>query len=263
MIMEVPKSYRMLGFKTTPMTGSEIVEIVSQCASRGRRTVIASLNVHGMYIGLVDRTFRALHEDHRTLVHIDGIPLIWIGRLLGIPIRGEHRTAVLDWILPLMQNAAARGLRVYYLGSTAAVVQAGITRLKEIVPALEIAGHDGYFDANPESSENRKIVDEINSYATDILVVGMGMGRQEKWIWENLDDLRATCVLTTGAYLEFISGTVPTPPRWLGRAGLEWLFRLATSPRRFAWRYLVEPWLVAWLLIKQKRHATTRGRYEG
>lgn len=234
------------------MTGNQIVEIAVDCARSGEKTVIASLNVHGMYMSLVDETFRNLHEDDRTLVHIDGTPVIWLGRLLGLPLRAQQRTAVLDWIVPLMRGAAVHGLGVYYLGGTTAVVDAGTARLREIVPGLRIAGHNGYFDANLKSADNSELVNEINTSAASILLVGMGMGRQEKWILENLDSLRVDCVLTIGACLEFISGEVPKPPRWLGPMGLEWFFRLATSPRRFARRYLVEPWIIAWLLVKQR-----------
>jgi N-acetylglucosaminyldiphosphoundecaprenol N-acetyl-beta-D-mannosaminyltransferase len=70
------------------------------------------------------------------------------------------------------------------------------------------------------------------------------MPRQEHWIADNLDDLAANAILTAGAAMDYVAGVVPTPPRWMGSAGLEWIFRLFHEPRRLWRRYLVEPWFV-------------------
>jgi N-acetylglucosaminyldiphosphoundecaprenol N-acetyl-beta-D-mannosaminyltransferase len=78
----------------------------------------------------------------------------------------------------------------------------------------------------------------------------MGMPRQEKWILENHKELNAKVIMTCGAAIEYVAGTVNTPPRWMGLAGLEWLFRLRENPKRFAFRYLIEPWYIAMLATK-------------
>src|SRR5690606_21110319 len=83
-----------------------------------------------------------------------------------------------------------------------------------------------------------------------ILIVGMGMPRQEIWVYENRSSLSATVILTAGACMDYIAGAVPVPPRWLGPIGLEWAYRLATNPRRLATRYLLEPWALAPRLVR-------------
>jgi N-acetylglucosaminyldiphosphoundecaprenol N-acetyl-beta-D-mannosaminyltransferase len=81
-------------------------------------------------------------------------------------------------------------------------------------------------------------------------MVGMGMPRQEFWTQENFSQLDAHVILSsTGAALEYIAGATPTPPRWSGRIGLEWMFRLAHEPRRLFSRYLIEPWYILLLLL--------------
>jgi N-acetylglucosaminyldiphosphoundecaprenol N-acetyl-beta-D-mannosaminyltransferase len=70
----------------------------------------------------------------------------------------------------------------------------------------------------------------------------MGMPRQEKWIQDNRKDIRANVILTSGATLDYVVGAKRMAPRWMGTLGLEWAFRLATEPRRLAFRYLIEPW---------------------
>ena len=72
----------------------------------------------------------------------------------------------------------------------------------------------------------------------------MGMGRQERWIRDNLDLVDARVIITTGAMMELVAGELPVPPRWLVPLGLEWLYRLVDDPRRTAHRYLVEPFLL-------------------
>jgi len=76
----------------------------------------------------------------------------------------------------------------------------------------------------------------------------MGMPRQEYWISNNFSDLTANIILPSGAAIDYIAGVVPTPPRWSGKIGLEWLFRFVVEPKRLAYRYLIEPFFVLRLL---------------
>jgi N-acetylglucosaminyldiphosphoundecaprenol N-acetyl-beta-D-mannosaminyltransferase len=156
--------------------------------------------------------------------------------------------------MPLMHKAAESGWRVYYLGAEESVLQRGLANIRAQCPGISITGHNGYFDPRPDHPENNAIVQDINAYRPHVLVVGMGMGRQERWIMDNLDRLEVNGIGTSGACIEYFAGAVPTPPRWLGPIGLEWLYRLCTNPRRFAWRYLVEPWLVLGFILGHMIH---------
>ena len=90
-------------------------------------------------------------------------------------------------------------------------------------------------------------------------MVGMGMPRQEFWTQENCARLKAHVILSSsGAAFEYVAGAVPTPPRWAGRMGLEWIFRLVHEPRRLFTRYLIEPWYILLLLLQdypRNRHS--------
>jgi N-acetylglucosaminyldiphosphoundecaprenol N-acetyl-beta-D-mannosaminyltransferase len=102
--------------------------------------------------------------------------------------------------------------------------------------------HHGFFDTTPGSMESVAVLEAIRAFRPHILLVCMGMPRQEYWIQDNWERIHANAVLPMGAALDYWAGVIPTPPRWMGRMGLEWLCRLLSEPRRLWRRYLVEPW---------------------
>ena len=92
--------------------------------------------------------------------------------------------------------------------------------MRKLYPALQIEVSEGYFDARYGSSENEALLQRINAYAPDLLMVGMGMPRQEFWTQENCARLEAPVILSSvGAAFDYVAGAVPTPPRWSGRIG--------------------------------------------
>lgn len=242
--------YRLLGVRVHSLTIPQWHAHIARLIQSQRKGIIASQNLHSVYLYHHDPRMRELHEHPDTYVRIDGMPLVWFGRLLGYPLRREHRITWVDWIDPLMAEAARRGWRVFYLGSTEEVAERGVEILRQRHAGLQIAYANGYFDASPNSPESQARVEQINAFGTQVLIVGMGMPRQEHWILDNLDRLQVNAVFTSGAAMEYVAGAVSTPPRWMGRVGLEWLYRLAENPKRFWYRYLVEPWFILRLVFK-------------
>ena len=239
-------SYQLLGVKVHALTLQDMNLKIGQAVSSRSRMIVVSQNLHSVYIFHRDRELRLLHSlaDY---VRVDGTPILLFGRILGYPLGREHRFGWMDWIEPFMSTARQNGWRLFYLGSRPGVAEKGIGRLRQQFPGLEIGFHHGYFDVSAQSEESQAVVSAINAYRPDILIVGMGMPRQEKWILRNHEGLNATVLITSGACLDYIAGAIPTPPRWLGPVGLEWLFRLASEPTRLWRRYLVEPWFAVGL----------------
>lgn len=244
-----PPSYDVLGFKLTPTTIAELLEIVDQRVASGKSAVVASQNIHGFSTHLRDADFRALHRSPDTYIHLDGMPLVLLCRLAGLKVFRRHRVTWVDFIDPLMTRANERQWKVYFLGSSVATLRSGLAVLRARFPHVTFTGHDGYFeDTGPESDA---VVRDIRAARPTLLLLGMGMGRQERWYTRNAAALGVPVTFTTGACLEYVAGTVRTPPRWLGQSGLEWLFRLAEDPKRFAYRYLIEPWPVLAVLLRR------------
>jgi N-acetylglucosaminyldiphosphoundecaprenol N-acetyl-beta-D-mannosaminyltransferase len=250
LIMADPVAIDIFGIRVTPLTQDELIELVAGEISAHRRSVIANQNLHGAYLYFRDADFRALHTS--AYVHIDGMSIVWLARLAGIRLTRAHRLAYLDMMGPLLARAAAHGWRLFYLGGAPEVLRVGLLRLREAHPGLIIEGQHGFFDQTPRSPESEAVLERINALRPNILVIGMGMPLQEHWLQANLDRLAVNCVLLAGAYLDYVAGRQSAAPRWLGPLGLEWLYRLAANPGRLWRRYLIEPWVLAWYLLRHQ-----------
>lgn len=151
---------------------------------------------------------------------------------------GAPRVPGIDFMLTLCRLAAEQGSGVYLLGSGSdAVVAKAVENLKKLFPGLKIVG----WDKGPEIHENIKTLkhennfytDKINSARPDILFVAFGMGKQEKWIHENLPQLPSVRIaMGVGGAFDYISGAVKRAPLFLRKIGLEWLYRLFKQPKR-------------------------------
>lgn len=231
-----------------PKMLTELNALVERGVDERRKWIIANHNLHSLYLFHRQPELRQFYADvHWT--HIDGMPLIALGRLYGYDLKRDQRVTYVDWMGPLLKLAAMKGWRVFYLGSSKGTAEKGAAILRKVYPSLDIEVSDGYFDARPGSQDNEALLARINCYQPDLLMVGMGMPRQELWIHNNYGRLKTHVVLPSGAAMDYIAGVVPTPPRWAARIGLEWAFRLVKEPRRLFGRYLLEPWYILVLVL--------------
>ena len=245
----VTDTVMFLGVTLQPRSMPEMNKLVERGIRERQRWIIANHNLHSVYLFHRYPRLREFYSDVNW-TYLDGMPLVALGRLYGYPLQRKQRVTHADWMGPLMELAAARGWRVFNLGSPPQVAERGAAQLRKLYPALQIEVSDGYFDARRDSDENEALVARINAYSPDLLMVGMGMPRQEFWTQENFARLKAHVILSSnGAAFEYVAGAVPTPPRWAGRMGLEWVFRLVNEPRRLFARYLIEPWYILLLLL--------------
>jgi N-acetylglucosaminyldiphosphoundecaprenol N-acetyl-beta-D-mannosaminyltransferase len=256
------RSYDLFGAKITPTTREGLLALLKGHIDVSTQCVIASQNLHGMHVRLWDSALNRLHHLPKTFVHIDGMPLVVLCRMRGIDAKRSHRLTLVDWIWPLLSLAASEGWRVYYLGGTEEVLRAGTVEIRKRLPSLMLRTHHGYF-LQSNGSASLDVVADIVDYQPQLLLVGMGMGIQERWILHNLDRLAPASICTVGACMEYIAGAAATPPRWMGQVGLEWLFRFFENPGRFWYRYLIEPWFVLayilwYLSLPEAAHASIR-----
>jgi N-acetylglucosaminyldiphosphoundecaprenol N-acetyl-beta-D-mannosaminyltransferase len=191
------------------------------------------------------RLFGVLTEAD--LVTADGMSIVWASRFLGQPLK--ERVTGIDLFERLIGHAARLGLAVYLLGASESSVGDVVARFKKEYPELRVAGcRNGYFD----ESESAAIAEEIKQSRADMLFVAMGSPAQEFWISNNFKRTGARFAMGVGGSFDHLSGRARRAPRWMQRAGLEWLYRLVREPRRLWRRYLVGNSLFIWLIAKQK-----------
>lgn len=219
---------------------------------------IANHNAHSIYLTKKNPDFAAFFTQ-ADLIEIDSTPLIFFTRALGLHSRRFHRCTYLDWRDHFWSVAARNNWRVFYLGGAPGVAERAAARLTAERPGLQLATRHGYFDQRADSAENAEVLAAIRDFDADVILVGMGMPLQEAWIQVNRAALPHGVMLSIGAAFDYEAGVQAAAPRWMGRLGVEWLFRLVSQPRRLAHRYLVEPWSLAPAALDDLRAAFRAG----
>lgn len=168
------------------------------------------------------------------LILADGIGLIYASKMRKKPLK--ERVTGFDTSIKLLELADEMGLNLYFLGGKEGVAEDAANSVNEKYKNLHVAGyHNGYFNSRIDgetSPEEKKIIEEINSKDIDIIFVGFGFPRQEKWIDEFKDDLKAKVIIGNGGVLDILSGRANRAPEIFIKLGLEWLYRLIKNPSR-------------------------------
>lgn len=238
---DIQTSYRLLGCRINPLTSEQLTLFLIGQVEQGTSCVIANHNLHSLHLVqkdlLLQQFFRAAE-----CIHIDGMGVIAVGRALGIALLRTHRVTYVDWLPTVIREAHTRGWRLFYLGSKPGVAARAFQAFRDKLPDLVVETAHGHFPLN--GVEEEALIERIRFFAPDILFVGMGMPRQEHWILRHRARLGSAVILCCGAAIDYFAGEIPTPPRWAGRCGLEWFYRLLAEPTRLWKRYLIEPWNV-------------------
>jgi N-acetylglucosaminyldiphosphoundecaprenol N-acetyl-beta-D-mannosaminyltransferase len=154
--------------------------------------------------------------------------------------------------MPLMERAAERGYRVYFLGGAPGVADLARRKLEAALPRIQIVGIDeSRIDISGDMTVADDVVERIRAARPDIVLVALGAPKQEVWSNARLNLLKPAVLIGVGASLDFIAGTQKRAPRWMSSAGVEWLYRLGQEPRRLAGRYLLRDPEFCWILLRQ------------
>ena len=233
-----------------PLTVDELHQEIGRLVRGGRLGLVLNANAHCLNLCYQDPKLRDFLNGAE-VVFCDGAGVMLAARMLGRRI--PQRITYADWIWQLADLAAAQGFSLYLLGARPGVAREAAMRLRERYPDLEIVGfRHGYFDHSAGSPENEAVVEEIKASAPDILLVGLGMPLQERWLMENIDRLDAGVALTGGAVFDYVSGRLRRGPRLLRENGFEWLARLLAEPRRLWRRYLIGNPLFLLRVLRQR-----------
>jgi len=242
---------KVFGLRFHPLTTQQLLDEIFRFRQPGETMVLGGANLHGLYISHIDAEYDRLLQQPNTLVIVDGMPVVLLLRLLGYKVERRHRTTWLDWFTDALARAEREGRSVFILGHTPDVLREGLAKAHAKWPRLRIDGSHGFFSIEPGSPKAAEAIQRVNEFAPDILFLGMGMPRQEQFAYRFGPKLRVPVIGLGGAAFAYFAGFEPSPPRWMGRVGLEWLYRFAASPRRLAFRYLIEPALLTFFLVRR------------
>ncbi|HXZ86610.1 MAG TPA: WecB/TagA/CpsF family glycosyltransferase [Myxococcota bacterium] len=220
-------------------------------ARGGTAAVAAHVNLNNCYE--LRRWPGGIEKSAQLELIFDGIGLKLAAWALG---QGWVRDLNGTDLFPIvMQRAAAHGLRVFFLGGRAEIVERAAERARRDFPGLVVAGvHHGYFVLDACDS----VVHRVRRARPDLLVVGMGFPRQEEFALAQRRRLGARLIWTAGGLFDFVSGAKPRAPRWLRRLRLEWLYRLWLEPARMWRRNTVPPLWLAWNVLRWRLRALRR-----
>ncbi len=216
----------ILGLRVDPVTPegalAALEGFIKERAPRHVVTADASMVVTARR----DPELHAIVEE-ADLVTPDGAGILWASRLLGSPI--AHKVSGVDLVAQLCRLSAERGWRVFFLGAAPGVAEEAAANLRQRYPGTQIVGaRDGYFSA----SEDAQVVAEVRVATPDVLLVALGIPKQEKWIARHKRELDVPVCIGIGGSFDVYSGRVKRAPLWMQNSGLEWLYRLCANPKK-------------------------------
>lgn len=233
MQVNLPK-VEILGMPIHRVTMAEVLDVCQDAVERRRPVVLGMVNVAKL---VNSRRDRDLHQSvsEADLIAADGQGVVLLSRLMGCPL--PERVAGIDIMYGLMDRAARRGYRVFFLGAKPEVVRTVAEKAPRDYPGLCVAGYrDGYFDLD---REGLGVAEQIRDSRADILFVAITPPKKEIFMsrWGRLLDV-PVCHGVGGSF-DVFAGVVRRAPRWMQKAGLEWFYRVLQEPGRMWRRYLV------------------------
>ena len=205
-----------------------LVDLVVKAGSERAAARIYNVNLHALNLAYQCPQFRSSLAS-ADLTFSDGVGVSVAAAITGQGALSRHTPP--DWLDDLAQHAAANGVSIYLLGDEPGVAAAAAARMSRRHPTLHVAGtHHGFFA--PGSAECRLVIETINAVTPGLLLVGMGMPRQEFWIDAHRGSVAAGAFVPVGAAFRWYAGIERRGPRWVTDNGGEWLWRLAQHPVR-------------------------------
>ena len=242
---------KILNIEVDNVNMKETLQSIDRMIRKGKPSYVVTPNINHVVALESDSLFREIY-DKADLILTDGKPLIWYSRLVKRPIKAKISGS--DLFPLLCKMAAKRGYKMYFLGAAEGVAAKAAENLEKKYPGLNVCGtYSPKFGFENDLEESQKINGQIKEAAPDILIVGLGAPKQEKFIYRNLEELNVPVSLGLGASLDFEAGNISRAPRWMANAGLEWLYRIIQDPKRLFKRYFFDGLKFIPIMIKYRK----------
>ncbi|MES2461921.1 MAG: WecB/TagA/CpsF family glycosyltransferase [Armatimonadota bacterium] len=221
-----PDSVTLLGMRVDRVTMDGVLALVEGYIRSRKPHHIVTADASMVVTAMDDPEFSKIVAAS-DLVTPDGAGILWATRRMGTPV--PAKVSGVDLSARLIGLSGEKGWRVFLFGAAPGVAAAAAQQMKERYPNANIVGvRDGYFKPEDEP----QIVEKIRAAGTDILLVALGIPKQEKFIFRHKAALGVPVCIGVGGTLDVFSGTVKRAPVWIQNLGLEWLYRTDSDPKR-------------------------------
>jgi N-acetylglucosaminyldiphosphoundecaprenol N-acetyl-beta-D-mannosaminyltransferase len=237
----------LFGVPIDRLSLAEALERIEHWLERGSTHLVFTPDTPALMRARWDESLRYAYLN-ADLVTADGMGLVWASRLLSEGLPGG-RVAGIDLVEALCAQAVRRGYKLFLLGAEPGVAEEAACSLRARYPSLAIVGvHHGYFDF--DSPQEEALIKDIRRAAPDLLLVGMGVPRQERWMVHNRARLDVPVMMGVGGSFDVLAGRVRRAPQAWQQLGLEWLWRLLHEPRRLKRARLIPLFMIRVLLYR-------------
>jgi N-acetylglucosaminyldiphosphoundecaprenol N-acetyl-beta-D-mannosaminyltransferase len=200
------------------------------------KVLINTLNAHSFNTVQEDKDFQIAIQSSDVLLP-DGISVVWAMRLLtGAKLK---KIAGADLFIYEMERVNAMGGKCFFLGSSEDTLQKILKKAVREYPSVQVYSYSPPYKPEFSETENKLMIDAVNAVEPDTLFIGMTAPKQEKWAYQNFNQLMVGHVCCIGGVFDFYAGTIKRAPNWMIRLGMEWSYRLIKEPRRMWRRYLI------------------------
>jgi N-acetylglucosaminyldiphosphoundecaprenol N-acetyl-beta-D-mannosaminyltransferase len=238
----------VLGVGLSVLNMETALRAIKAALQERRKGYLCFTGVHPVMEAQADESLRTIF-NHAFLATPDGMPMVWLGRFHGHPEMG--RVYGPDLLLEMMEWSRTSGCRHFFYGGSEGVADALAEKMRARFPGVEICGTFCPPFRALNETERTGLIATIDQLRPDVIWVGLGSPKQDRFMAEYLPLLNTTLMAGVGAAFDFHTGRITQAPRWMQRSGLEWLFRVVQEPRRLGKRYLKSnPLFVLQLLLQ-------------
>ncbi len=227
----------LLERRITCMTVPAIVQAIHTACTEGKKITVAHYNIHGFNLSMQLPWFYQFLQSSE-IVNCDSVGILKAIGHMGLELPLDYRASYTVLMPSVLEKCNEEGLRLFLVGAKPEYLEAALEKLRKQYPNASFAGHHGYFDKE-DPQHNEAVINKINEFKPNILVVGMGMPVQEKWVYKHRKYLNVNAIMLGGAIIDRLAGVVPDCPHAISNIGLEWLYRWFREPKRLAARYLI------------------------
>ena len=224
----------ILGCYIDNLSMEETLEKIEGFINSGKPHQHVAVNVDKLVKASNDPELRRIINEC-ALVNVDGMPVVWASWLLGQPLK--ERVAGVDLFEALVERAAEKGWRVFFLGARDEVVHAVKDLYEKKLPGLQVAGYrNGYWTPQEEAG----VVKLVAESRPDLLFVAVSSPKKERFLGQYQAEMKVPFAMGVGGSFDVVIGKVKRAPVWMQQWSLEWFFRFLQEPRRMFRRYFID-----------------------